>query len=106
MSNFDVEVGKRAEHIRHVLSMSQKEVAERIGVTRQTMGNYESGKTPMRASTVRALCDIYKCSAEWMLGSCETLTVNRRIDGRTIQLREDWPKIPRADVLESEEAIA
>ena len=93
MSNFDVEVGKRAAHIRSVLSMSQEDVAEKLGITRQTLNNYESGKTPMRAYAVRALCDIYRCSSDWMLGSYGTLTVNRRVDGRTIELREEWPKI-------------
>lgn len=54
---FDQQVGERAKHIREILSMTMQEVADQLGVTRQTLGNHENGATPMRADVVRALCD-------------------------------------------------
>ncbi len=91
--NFDASVGERTAHLRRLLSLSQSEVAEKLGVTRQTLANYESGKTPMRASVIRQLCDIYQCSSEWILGITDLLEIYRTINGRSIRLHEISPKI-------------
>lgn len=93
ISRYDMAVGERAAHIRNVLAMSSKEVAERIGITRQTLGNYESGRTPMKASTVRQLCLVYGCEPIWLLGMSDTLILRRKVNGRLIELREESPSI-------------
>ena len=92
--SFDANVGERAAHLRHLLSLSQSEVAEKLNVTRQTLANYESGKTPMRAFIIRQLCDIYQCSPDWILGVTDILEIYRTTDnGRKIKLYETSPKI-------------
>ena len=91
--SFDVSVGERATHLRHLFSLSQSEVAKNLNITRQTLSNYEVGKTPMRASVIRQLCDIYHCPSDWLLGITDRLEINRIINGRSIELYEISPSI-------------
>lgn len=98
-TRFDREIGERAAHIRNILSLPQQTVAESIGVTRQTMANYESGKTPMRAGTIRALCETYGVPASWLLGIDDELYHKSTVNGRRLEIREKSPSIgsPLAD---------
>ena len=91
--NFDADVGERAAHIRHLFSLNQSEIAKKLKITRQTLANYETGKTPMRASVIRQLYDIYHCPSDWLLGITNHLEIYRTIDGRQIKLNEISPSI-------------
>lgn len=85
---FDQQVGERARHIREILSMTMQEAANQLGVTRQTLGNYENGATPMRADVVRSLCEVYGVPSSWMLGMTDELHCKWKRGGRTIELSE------------------
>lgn len=86
--SYDSQIGERLAHIREVLSIAQSHAASEIGVTRQTMSNYESGKTPMRADVVRLLCELYGIPPSWALGINDELHIKASIRGRTIELTE------------------
>lgn len=90
---YDVAIGERAAHIRNVLSMTMQEVADRLSVTRQTLSNYESGRTPMRADVVRSLCEVYGVSPSWLLGIDNELYHKSNMNGRSVELREKSPSI-------------
>lgn len=90
---YDKAIGERAAHIRNVLSLSMSEVAARLNVTRQTLSNYENGKTPMRADVIRSLCEVYGISPSWLLGIDDELYHKSRKNGRMIELREKSPSI-------------
>ena len=90
---YDVAVGERAAHIRNVLSLSMTEVAGNLNITRQTLSNYESGKTPMRADVIRSLCEVYGASPSWLLGIDNKLYHKSMRNGRTIELYEESPSI-------------
>lgn len=92
-NEYDVAVGERAAHIRNVLSLTMQEVADKLSVTRQTLSNYESGKTPMRADVVRSLCEVYGISPSWLLGIDDELYHKSKVNGRLIELREKSPSI-------------
>ena len=92
-SGYDVAVGERASHIRNVLSMTLNEVADRLNITRQTLSNYESGRTPMRADVIRSLCETYRISPSWLLGTDDILHIKRVREGRTMELHETSPSI-------------
>lgn len=40
--------------------MLQKDVAKAVGVTKETVSNWESGKTAPKATVIMRLCDLYK----------------------------------------------
>lgn len=92
-TRYDREIGERAAHIRNVLTLSQAEVATKLGVTRQTLSNYESGRTPMRAGVVRSLCEVYGILPAWLLGMTDELYYKGNNNGRSIELREQSPSI-------------
>ena len=91
---YDVAVGERAAHIRTMLSMSVAEAAEALGITRQTLSNYESGRTPMRARTLRSICELYGVPASWILGIDDELHHKSTHGGTTMEIREKSRRIP------------
>lgn len=91
---YDVVVGERAAHIRTILSIPVAEAAEMLGITRQTLSNYESGRTPMRAKVLRSLCDLYEVSPSWLLGLDNELYHKSKNDGVTITVHETSRTIP------------
>lgn len=92
-NKYDAQIGERAKHIREVMGMTRSEVSETLGVNPASLTNYEHGKTPMRASTIRKLCDIYGVSATWLLGIEDTLRYKGEINGRKVELVEVSPSV-------------
>lgn len=74
--------------------MTSNEVAKMLGVTRQTLCNYGSGRTPMRADVVRMLCEVYGVPATWLLGMTDNLDIKSNRNGRSLEIHEVSPSIP------------
>ena len=53
--------------IRHIKNMSAEFVARELGVSRQTIVNWEIGKTEPGASQIRAMCELFGVAAEELL---------------------------------------
>lgn len=104
-TRFNREVGERLEHMRNILGMSQQVVADQLGVTRQTLSNYESGRNSMSAGIVRAVCEIYGIPPSWLLGINDELYHKSTVNGRRIEIREKSPSIASPlDDVEGEES--
>lgn len=52
----------------------QEDLAARLGVGRQAVGNYETGERGIDAETICRLCDIFGCTADYLLCRSETPT--------------------------------
>lgn len=61
------EIGKRLYKRRKQLCMTQDELAERTGVTGQTISTAELGKKAMRADTIIRVCNALDISADYLL---------------------------------------
>ena len=48
-------------------NLSQKEFAERIGLSQQNYANYENGKQGLKSDLIAKICETFGCSAEWLL---------------------------------------
>lgn len=48
-------------------NLSQKEFAEKIGLSQQNYANYESGKQGLKSDLIATICETFGCSAEWLL---------------------------------------
>lgn len=46
--------------LRHLKELSQKEVAERLGVSELTLANYEKGFSQPNATTIQKMLDLYE----------------------------------------------
>ena len=97
-ARFNAEVGERLRHLREVLGLTLTDVAKRLEVTRQTLSNYESGRTPLRASVIRELAEMYEASCDWILGVKDDIEVRTSNNGRTLYMRESSPRIYPASV--------
>ena len=62
-----MEVGQKLRERRLELGMKQDQVAEMLGVTRQTISNWENGKSYPDIDRVVHLSDIYQLSLDQLL---------------------------------------
>ena len=60
--------GTKLEMLRREKNMTQKEVADYLGVSRNTLAAYESGKSKIPLSVFIRLTDLYKCNVFDVLG--------------------------------------
>ena len=63
-----VQVGKRVKIRRHVLGLTQEELAERLGVCTSYIGHIERGSRKMSVETLYALCKALDTSADFLIG--------------------------------------
>lgn len=61
------EIGRRLRQRREILGLSQKDVAERIGITTGAYQNYEYGKEILSGRLIQ-ICAVLECSPNWLLG--------------------------------------
>ena len=47
--------------------MTQKDLAERLGVATNTVSGYETGNRLMDAQTICRVCDVLHCTADYLL---------------------------------------
>ncbi|MBO1305959.1 helix-turn-helix transcriptional regulator [Enterococcus sp. 669A] len=62
-----MEVGAKLRERRNILHMTQDEVAEALGVTRQTISNWENGRSYPDIERIIRLSDIYQLSLDELL---------------------------------------
>lgn len=61
-------LGEKLKNQRQLLKLSQKEVANAIGVSPAVVSNYENGERSPSIETLMALAGLYKCSTDYLLG--------------------------------------
>jgi len=93
------EIGFRVSRRRDELQMTREQLAEKCGVSSNTIYAIESGKSEPRASTIQSLCVALKCSSEYLL------------NGSAIQHNEDLYEqmlqmVKNADHLLTEKKLA
>ena len=59
----------RLREAREACGLSQREVAEALGLVRFTLLRWEKGERDPKASDLKTLSDIYQVSVDWLLGS-------------------------------------
>ena len=59
-----MDLGERLYELRKQKGLSQEEVADRLGVTRQTVSKWETGQSTPDFDKVLPLCELYEISTE------------------------------------------
>ena len=73
-------IAKNLRQLRLLSGMTQEQVAEKIGVTRQTLSNYESGRTRPDVDMLAQLSTIYGTDVDGVIyGENRTLKMQRSI---------------------------
>lgn len=69
-----MKVGKRLKQLRKELNMTQKELADKLGISRAAVGLYEQGKRNVDNDTLLKLSEIFNVSADYLLGNTDIKT--------------------------------
>lgn len=67
---------ERIKEQRQKLKITQEELAKYIGVSQQTVGSWEVGRTEPNSKTLHKLSEIFHCTVEYLLG----ITSHSRMD--------------------------
>ena len=62
-----MEIGQKLKEKRTALGLSQEQLAEQLGITRQTIANWEKGKTYPDIASILKLSDLYGLSVDELL---------------------------------------
>ena len=65
-------IGQRIASVRRLRNIKQVELGAAIGVTDQTISNWEVGLRTPRADLLAELCKQLDCSADYILGIIDT----------------------------------
>lgn len=58
----------RIKELRTERGMTQKDLAARLGVVRTTLSNYENEVNQLDPETIRRICSIFDCTADYLIG--------------------------------------
>lgn len=76
--------------LRDKAGVSQLTLANELGVTRQTVSRWESGRTVPSDKTLQALAEYYQVSAAWLSGECEEPT--KQLTMECIEEKKEVPQ--------------
>jgi len=86
-----IEIGKNLQSIRKRRGLTQKELGDKIGLTRESISSYEAGRSLLLVTTLLDMASILKVKVNEILGiehQTTEITISRR-----------WAK--RMDIIES-----
>ena len=63
-----IKFGKRLKALREERNIKQGQFADRIGISRQSMNCYETGKSSPDTETIIRIADFLECSTDYLLG--------------------------------------
>lgn len=63
-----------AERVR--TGRTRLEVARHLGVSTRSLHNWQAGRCPIPSTKLCALCDLFQCSADYLLGRSEQRRVS------------------------------
>jgi len=66
--------GERLKMLRESRSITQDELAEELGVSKQAVSQYERGVRRPDFETLSAICDLFNVSTDFMLGKSDHTT--------------------------------
>lgn len=61
-------VKENLKAFRKLKGITQNEMADRIGVTRQCYGHYEQGRRQPTIDLLRSICEVLECSSDELIG--------------------------------------
>lgn len=71
-----VNMGERLKDLRSQKNLTQKQVAQRVGLAVSAISSYESGARYPSYSTLAKLASIYHVSCDYLIGMSDTRTID------------------------------
>lgn len=88
-------LGERLKNLRKAKALTQKQIAERVGIAVSTLSGYELEEKHPSYSTLKKLAQLYGVSTDYLVGMNET----RSIDVSELNDREVSALLEIADLL-------
>lgn len=60
--------GERLRELRIERGLTQKQLAEKLGLTQKNVSKYELEKLDLNTETIVKICNFFECSADYLLG--------------------------------------
>lgn len=96
-------IGKRLKTLRIEEGLLQKELAEKLSLTQQTISLYESGSREPDAETLIKIADFFEVSTDYLLGKTNIRNSDKHISSALIddpELLEFWDKLKEREDLQ------
>jgi len=61
-------IGNRIRVVRHAARLSQRQLAEKLGISPYRVSNTERGRAPLNAIEINDLCKVLDVTPNWLLG--------------------------------------
>ena len=85
----------RIMELRKAKGWKQDDLAKMVSLSRSAIANYECGLRAPDFSTLEQLCDIFGCTADYLLGRSDVPPARRLASGRRARPCDGGPR-PRA----------
>ena len=76
-------LGDRIKELRNAQNLTQVQLADKLGVSKQTVSNWENGNIPPSIDMLLVLTNYFHCTADFLLGLDELRTLN--VDGLSVE---------------------
>ena len=86
-------IGKNIYNLRSKKRMSQEKLASKLGITRQTLSNYENDITSPDLEQSKKICDIFDISLDELIGNNNTISSKISITERLVKKQNKNTKI-------------
>ncbi len=90
-------IGERIRKYRRLKDLTQAELAEQVGINKQNISRYESGKAEPRKSTLKKLADALEIGASELLGMTDSSNTGALKDPRLLSLLGEVEQLPDKD---------
>lgn len=98
-------IGNRIKELRNSLKLTQQEFADRLGIKRNAIATYETGKSNPGDSVVALICSKFGVNEEWLRsgsGECfVTVAKNEQIRSFIDKILADEPEGPKTRLIEA-----
>ena len=61
------------------LGLSQEGLAEKLGVSRESVKDWESGETPVKSSVLINMADLFDCSLDYLMARSDERLVKKAV---------------------------
>ena len=82
----------RLKEMRQAKGWTQKQLGDRVGMAKTTISGYERGNHQVDPSMLCALCDLFECSADYLLGRTDNPGVS--LSAADQQLLQAYRRLP------------
>lgn len=82
-------MNNRIKQLRKTLNLTQQEFAERIGIKRNTIANYEGGRNEPVSSVINLICREYNVNIDWLRTGDGDMFVEKSKDEEIAEMLAD-----------------